>query len=137
MWTIVGEDKVVGSENLRPDLVIRKGKETIIFDVTVPFEDGPQAIESARRKKVEKYKNLDHVDHELSIDGSVVVVEAIVVGDLGSWDPVNDRSIRRICSRNYLKMTKNIIVSETIAYSRDVYDEHIRRVSQVSHGRQI
>lgn len=48
----------MGSENLRPDLVVQKGNDIIIFDVTVPFENGFQAFEDDRKNKVEKYRNL-------------------------------------------------------------------------------
>lgn len=63
--------------------------------------------------------------------------EAIVVGELGSLDPANDKSLRRICTKTYLKTIKKIIISETISFSNDVYQEHIRRIGQVANGRQI
>lgn len=65
----MGEDHVVGTEDLRPDLVVRKGKDLIIFDVMVPFENGLEAFDEARRLKVEKYKNLAD---ELSTNGKRV-----------------------------------------------------------------
>lgn len=64
------------------------------------------------------------------MDGANAVVEAVVVGALGSWDPANDGSLRRICSKKYLKMLKKIVVSEIIGNSRDVYYEHISRIPQ-------
>lgn len=47
----MGEDCVLGSENLRPDLVVQKGNDIIIFDVTIPFENGFQVFEDAVRIK--------------------------------------------------------------------------------------
>lgn len=56
----MGEDRVVGTENLQLDLVVRKGNENdiIIFDVAVPFENSLEAFDDARKLKVEKYKDL-------------------------------------------------------------------------------
>lgn len=133
-WTIVSEDRAVGNSNLRPDLVIQKGSDMIVIDVTVPFDNGLEAFEKARQEKIRKYTG---IAQELSLQGRNVAVEAIVVGALGSWDPANDRVMRRICSKKYLSIFKKIVVSETIAYSRDIYDEHIRRVPQDSNGRRV
>lgn len=107
-WAIVGENSVVGTENLKPDLVVRKRNEIIIIDVTVPFENGLYAFDKARNLKLTKYSNLAK---ELSSNGNVAVVEAVVVGALGSWDSANDRVMRRICSKKYLKLFKKIVVS--------------------------
>lgn len=72
---------------------LRKWNDIIIFDVTVPFENGLEALDEARRLKNEKYKNLAD---ELSENGKRAVVEAIVIGVLSSWDPANDKSLRRM-----------------------------------------
>lgn len=116
-WTIIGGDRVIGTENRRLDFAVRKGND-IILDVTVPFENSNEAFDAARREKVERYKELST---EFSIDGK----NAIVIGALGFLDPANDKSLRRLCSRSYLKMIKKIIVRETISFSNDVYEEHI------------
>lgn len=47
-WAIMGEDCVLGRENFRPDLVIKKGNGIIIFDITVHFENGLEAFDEAR-----------------------------------------------------------------------------------------
>lgn len=50
----MGEDRVVGTQNLRPDLVVHKGND-IIFDITVPFDNGLEAFDSTRKEKTEIY----------------------------------------------------------------------------------
>lgn len=40
----MGEDQVLGTQNLRPNLVVRKGNDRIIFDITVPFDSGREAF---------------------------------------------------------------------------------------------
>lgn len=57
-WTVLEEDQVLGIQNLRPDLVVQKGNDIIIFDATVPFENGLEAFSSARNSKLEKYTQL-------------------------------------------------------------------------------
>lgn len=54
----MGEDQVIGKQNLRPDLDFRKGKTLFFFYVTVPFDNGLDAFQEARRIKVDKYKEL-------------------------------------------------------------------------------
>lgn len=102
--------------------------------MTVAFDNGLEAFDAARREKMEKYNNLAQ---EISLQGKIVAVEAIVVGVLGRRDPANDRVMKRICSKKYLNMFKTIVVSETISFSRDIFDEHIRRVPQNYNGRQV
>lgn len=112
-WAVLGEDWVMGTENLRPDLVIQKNNEILILDITVPFENGLEAFAEARRIKERKYCNLVA---EMSCDGKMASVQAIVVGALSPWDPENDKIIKKICSCRYFKLMKKIIVSETIVH---------------------
>lgn len=63
-------------------------------------------------------------------------LEAILVGSLGAWGRRNDKMLQRICSNKYLKVMRKIMVSENIAYSRDVYHEHLNLLPQDSGGRQ-
>lgn len=121
-FTITHEDRPVGTSTLRPDLVLARGEEAIILDVTVPFENRRSALLEARQKKIEKYQPIrDYLQQRYQR----VTVDAIVVGALGSWDPANDKVLRRLCSRSYLRIMKRLIVSETIAASRDIYAEHV------------
>lgn len=108
-WTIIGEDRVVGTENCRLDLVIQKGNYAIIIDITVPFDNGLKAFTQARTVKMTKHARLAQ---EFSLSGKNAVVKAVVVGALGSWDPANDRVMKRICSKKYMKVLKKKVVSE-------------------------
>lgn len=99
----------LGTDNESPDLVIQRNNYILIIDVVVPFNNEMQAFDEARSIKRNKYAN--HV-RELSINGKTAVLDAIVVGELGSWDPANDNFIIKLCSKSYSKI-KRIIVSET------------------------
>lgn len=89
----MGKDCVLGGENLCPDLVVKKGNDIIIFDITVPFDNGLDAFDEARRLKVEKYKNLAD---ELCTGGKRAIVEANLVRVLGSWYPANGKTLGRL-----------------------------------------
>lgn len=77
----MGEDQVIGKQNLRLDLDVRKGNDIILFDVTVPFDNGLDAFQEARRIKVDKYKELAE---ELTTELVKAAVEAVVVRALES-----------------------------------------------------
>lgn len=102
-WPIVGEYRVVGTENFGQYLVVHKGNDILILDITVSFENDIVADEEARKAKLQKYNNLAT---ELLVNGKNTIVEAIVVEALRSWDPVNDKFLRRLCAKCYLKDMK-------------------------------
>lgn len=52
------ENQVIGTQNLRPDLIVLKGNDITIFYVTVPLDNGLEAFENARKAKIDKYKDL-------------------------------------------------------------------------------
>lgn len=104
----------------------------MIIDITIPFENGPDAFADARKEKEEKY---DLLAKDFITQGFRARVEAFIVGSLGSWDPDNDRVAKRLCSNKYLEVMRNIMVSETLPYSQDIYQEHLRRTPQDSGGR--
>lgn len=54
----IAENQVVGSERLRPDLIIRKGNKMYIIDVTFPFDNGKSSLDKAAKEKTDKYDNL-------------------------------------------------------------------------------
>lgn len=91
-------------------------------------------VDAARKKKVEKYSKLAK---DLSINNKNHVVEAVVVGALCSWDQMNPKAFRRICTKSYLKRMKWVIVSKIIAYSNNIFQEHIGRVPQDSNVFQV
>lgn len=121
-FTVSHENRAVGDTGLRPDLVLVKGEEAIVLDVCCPFENRLAALQEARRQKIDKY---EPVRQYLLRRYQRVTVEAVIVGAVGSWDPENDRVMRRICSRSYLRLFKKLAVSDTIAASRDIYARHI------------
>ncbi|XP_075723824.1 uncharacterized protein LOC142765905 [Rhipicephalus microplus] len=119
--TVAFENQAVGDTGLRPDLILVRGEEAIIIDVTCPFENTPDAFENARNAKMGHY---EPVAAFLRHQYQGVTVDAVIVGALGAWDSANDRVLRRICP--YLRLFKKLCVSEVIAASREIYHEHLR-----------
>ncbi|KAL1466220.1 hypothetical protein MTO96_042880 [Rhipicephalus appendiculatus] len=125
-FTVAHDNQVVGDTGLRPDLVLVRGEEAIVLDVTCPFENTPEAFTNARNAKLARYQP---VAAFLRRRYQRVTVDAVIVGALGTWDAANDSVLRRHCSRPYLRLFKKLCVSAVIAASREIYHTHLR------HGR--
>ncbi|CAN7978579.1 unnamed protein product [Ixodes persulcatus] len=80
------------------------------------------ALQEARQQKIEKY---EPTKQYLCRRYQRVTADVVIVGALGSWDPDNDATLRKLCSKSYLRLMKKLIISETIACSRDIYASHI------------
>ena len=118
--------------DLRPDIVVthHESRTVVIVDVAVPFENTFKAIESVRDDKVRKYQPLAD---SLRRRGYTVLVDAFIVGSLGAWDPANEALMRYLrVSERYASLMRRLMVSETIAWSRDIYVEHVTGVRQYS-----
>ena len=66
---------------LRPDLVAKTDTTITIVDVTVPYESGPDAFNSTRAEKTQKYSELVEWAKTKYLQ---VHFEVLVVGSLGS-----------------------------------------------------
>ncbi|KAL1415301.1 hypothetical protein MTO96_029572 [Rhipicephalus appendiculatus] len=108
-YTVAHENQVVGDTGLRPDLVLVRGKEAIVLDVTCPFENTPEAFTNARNAKLARYQP---VAAFLRRRYQRVTVDAVIVGALGTWDAANDSVLRRLCSRPYLRLFKKLCRSQ-------------------------
>ena len=119
-----------GVEALRPDIVVthEPSKTIHIVDVAVPFENTSDALVAARMGKINKYQPLAD---SLRGRGYTVRVDAFIVGSLGAWDPANEPVISELrISQRYAALMRRLMVSETIAWSRDMYVEHVSGVRQ-------
>ena len=109
----------------RPDLVVTRdgGNTVVLADVSVAFENGPEALQAASAAKERKYAPLVA---ELRATGKEASVAALVLGPLGTWWRGNEATLRKLrVSRNYAKLTRRLMVSDTLRWSQDVYVEHI------------
>jgi hypothetical protein len=89
--------------------------EALIVNVTVSYENRPEAFEAARQAKIEKYAP---VVESLKGRFRKVTVEPVVVGQWGSWDPTNDGLPKRLCTKTYAGLMKKLIVSGVIRWYR-------------------
>ncbi|XP_045470622.1 uncharacterized protein T26G10.4-like [Harmonia axyridis] len=118
------------ASNLRPDIVIVNEMESrvAIIDVTIPFENEPQALIRARELKLEKYAGLAE---DLRARGFETTVDALIVGALGTWDQENEAVLRRCgTSLKYATLMRRLMCSDVIRWSRDIYIEHVTGVRQ-------
>lgn len=91
-WSVIGKNtRVVEGSNLRPDLVLSKGDACRILDVTVTFENCQEAFECARKEKQDKYAAIKTALEEKF---KKVTIAPILVGALGTWDPLNNKHLR-------------------------------------------
>lgn len=128
-WTIYSVDSPLPPDNLRPDLVVTKGNTAIILDVTVVNERTLDSFAAARDLKKNHYSA---TAERLRSRFSNVLIDAIVVGGRGAWDPKNDKVLLKCCSRKYLGLMKKLCISDCISWSRRTYNEHISGERQYS-----
>ena len=94
-----------------------------MVDVTVPFDNGPPAMEDARQQKRLKYGD---IERELTAKGYKVINEAFVVGSLGSFPARNFMVARELgIHKKYAELMAKLMVSDTIRWSRDIYYTHV------------
>ncbi|KAG5860703.1 hypothetical protein JTB14_019978 [Gonioctena quinquepunctata] len=113
------------NSNLRPDIVVINENESkiTIVDVSIPFENEPQALSRARQAKLEKYNG---IAEELRAQGYETSVDAFIVGALGTWDPENEEVLRKCgVSPRYATLMRRLMCSDAIKWSRDIYVEHL------------
>ena len=104
----------------RPDVVIlnEEQKKAYLVDVTCPCETTVN-MASARQRKVDKYAD---VKGRLEEKGYDTVLDAFVVGTLGTWDPLNDPLLRKLgIGRRYGTLFKKLCCRDAIAGSYEVW----------------
>ncbi|KAH1166577.1 hypothetical protein KIL84_015749 [Mauremys mutica] len=123
---ITVDSAIPGTDSrMRPDIVVTDAekKKVLLVDVTVSFENQSPAFHEARARKESKYALLPEA---LKAQGYEVQVHALIVGALGSWDPRNEPVVRACgVGRRYARLMRQLMVSDTIRWSRDIYTEHI------------
>ncbi|XP_023214312.1 uncharacterized protein LOC111617214 [Centruroides sculpturatus] len=124
--TIKCNQRIPGFEgNCRPDLMAinDNAKTATIIDVVIPFENGHNAFNSARDKKIEKYTPLAQHFRNMGYD---TYCDAFVVGSLGAYDPGNIAVLQRLgIGRKYSKTMAKLMVSDCIRWSREIYVQHL------------
>ncbi|GFX39013.1 hypothetical protein TNCV_5055541 [Trichonephila clavipes] len=109
--------------SLIPDLVLRgSGRETVIVDFTVAFEDRYESLVAARNAKIFKYQP---ILESLRAAGKPPYLDVIVVGALGSWDSKRHRSFR---SRD-LKKIRQLNAQTNLLRCHQLLQGHLHRTS--------
>ena len=107
----------------RPDLVIRDGQRITIIDISCPFENDHDALDSAAARKLEKYQYLaDHFQNQ----GLEAKVFPFIIGALGSWHPANENLLNELrISKRYRTLFRKLCCADAIQGSRNIYTEHL------------
>lgn len=118
------DQQVIGmSDACRPDIVIEADDEVTVIDVTVPFENDVEALQTAEDRKVQKYQCV--VDHVQQL-GKRCRVYGFVIGSLGAWHSPNEKVLDRIqMSPRYRRLFKKLCCSDAIRGSADIYYSHM------------
>ena len=96
-----------------------------ILDVAVSAENGPGSLEATHSGKIRKYQG---VAASYRNAGYEVAVRGFVLGNLGSWSESNEASLTLLgVSPRYARLMRQLMVSETVRYGREMYIEHVRR----------
>jgi hypothetical protein len=124
--TLRVEKTVPGTNSrLMPDLVLldERDKTATVIDIACPFDNRRQALSAKRAEKSEKYGDLCNI---LEGQGYKTILDAVVVGALGSWDPANDPVLGHLgIPKRFREAVKRRCVSDVIRWSRDIYVEHV------------
>lgn len=118
------------TQDLKPDLIaICKELKTIVLaDVTVPFDNGPQAFYQARQAKLNKYLPLTTIFQDA---GWTAHSDAFVVGAPGTWDYKNHGILGHLgVRRPHQYQLARRTVAEAVVGSRLIYNSHVNGVAQ-------
>ena len=121
------------NSNLRPDITIRdyKAKKTYLLDIKVSY-DKPKNFNKNREANNLKYASLANDVHNLS--RHEVFLDVINVGCLGSWDPVNDSTLKRVgLSNKEIARIATALTSCALKESYSIYLTHVTGTTYNSH----
>ncbi|EMP41853.1 hypothetical protein UY3_00888 [Chelonia mydas] len=117
-----GDEMPGTASQLRPNIIVADAEKNkvLMVDVMVLFENRSQAFHEARARKALKYTPLAET---LRAQGYEVQIHALVVAALGP----PDKLVLSACGagRRYAQLMRQLMVSDTIRWSRDIYMEHI------------
>ncbi|KAG5892112.1 hypothetical protein JTB14_035840 [Gonioctena quinquepunctata] len=90
----------------------RERNKITIVDVSIPFENEPQALSRARQAKL---ANTTALLRKLRAQGYETSVDAFIVGALGTWDPENEEVLRKCgVSQRYATLMLRLMCSDAI-----------------------
>ena len=109
---------------LRPDIVHYEEDKATIIDVSIPFDNGENALSKAAEAKVQKYQSTKQ--SLLDKGYTDVVILPFIVGALGSWYPQNEMVLNRLgISKRYRGLMHQFCCQDTIKGSQDIWTEHL------------
>ena len=109
---------------LRPDIVHYEGDKATVIDVSIPFDNGENALSTAAETKVQKYQNTKQALLDRGFTDAVIL--PFIVDALGTGFPPNEIVLNRIgISKRYRGLMRRFCCQEAIKGSRDIWTEHL------------
>lgn len=145
-WANYAENQPLGSEKLRPDLVLIRNK-ALVMDVVCPFENGHDALDKACTDKVQKYaklcndplqpkSNLDvvrkfqknvletHVETMLTNIQKKIPLDNLLLKSVSAIDPT---CRMHSFSLKLMKCLPDLVTNVLSGGERDAYDKEVHR----------
>ncbi|PIC11851.1 hypothetical protein B9Z55_028813 [Caenorhabditis nigoni] len=124
-WKMKIDEEFPGYTRLRPDIFLQSPdkKEVILADVSVPYENGIEAMQASWNRKVEKYE--EGFQH-LKDQGIKLTVLPIIIGSLGTWwAPTTDSLVELGISKAAVRKAIPELCSTVLEHSKNIYWKHI------------
>jgi len=125
----VGRVCSVAGRQVKPDILVRdyKSKRIFIIDVQCPHEALDQAgtdpFTRSRLDKIGKYK-LEAEFYERQ--GFTVFLDALIVGSLGTFDPLNSDLLRELgIPLTQARTLSRRLVADCVEQSKNIYWDHV------------
>ena len=109
---------------IRSDIIHYDGDKATVIDVSIPFDNGENALSTAAETKVQKYQSTKQA--LLDKGFTDVVILPFIVGALGTWFPHNEMVLNRLgVSKRYRGLVRRFCCQDAIKGSRDIWTEHL------------
>ena len=101
-----------------------RGDKATIIDVSIPFDNGDDALSTAAEAEVQKYQSTKQT--LLDKGYTVVAILPFIVGALGTWYPQNEVVLNRLgIPERYRGLMRRFCCQDAIKGSRDIWTEHL------------
>ncbi|PIC37821.1 hypothetical protein B9Z55_010029 [Caenorhabditis nigoni] len=124
-WSLTIDEELPGYTRLRPDIYMQSPdkKSVLIADVSIPYENGIEAIQESWNKKMLKYE--EGFKH-LKDQGIQLTALPIIIGLLGTWWTPTTNSLMELgISKAATRKITPELCSTVLEHSKNIYWKHI------------
>lgn len=103
-WTVSKEPRIIDAagKTFIPDIIAVKGKEAVVIDPTVVYENNDNSLQSANQAKTNKYRHLEG-EIKSRFGAESVTFHGLAVGARGGWTSQNEKLLTKmgICDKGF------------------------------------